>query len=147
MEVDQRFTVAGMLRTNVGETPDATMLVDRENRFTWSEHFGRACRVGDALRSEGLSPGSRVAFLDRNGAHYFETLFGGALGGIVNVAVNWRLAPEEMAAVIDDSEAEVLVVHEEYLRCLSEMAGGLRSIRRIVVVDEGGPSGLPAGVE
>ncbi len=147
MDIDQRFTVAGMLRTNVGETPDATMLVDRERRFTWSEHFGRACRVGNALRSEGLTPGSRVAFLDRNGAHYFETLFGGALGGIVNVAVNWRLAPEEMAAVIEDSKAEVLVVHGEYLRCLSEMAGTLRSVRRIVVIDGDGPSDLPAGVD
>src|SRR5580698_3864030 len=147
MEVDQRFTVAGMLRTNVGQTPDATMLVDRENRFTWSEHFNRACRVAHALRSEGLGPGSRVAFLDRNSSHYFETLFGGALGGIVDVAVNWRLAPEEMAAVVDDSGAEVLVVHSDYRECLSEMTSGLRSVRRVIVIDGDGPSDLPTGFE
>jgi acyl-CoA synthetase (AMP-forming)/AMP-acid ligase II len=147
MEVDQRFTVAGMLRTNVGQTPDATMLVDRENRFTWSEHFNRACRVAHALRSEGLGPGSRVAFLDRNSSHYFETLFGGALGGIVDVAVNWRLAPEEMAAVVDDSGAEVLVVHSDYRECLSDMTSGLRSVRRVIVIDGDGPSDLPTGFE
>jgi long-chain acyl-CoA synthetase len=147
MDFDLRFTVAGMLRTNSSETPDAAMLVDRESRFTWSEHFGRSCRVGNALRSEGLSRGSRVAFLDRNGAEYFETLFGGALGGIVNVAVNWRLAPEEMAAVIDDSGAEVLVVHSDYRECLSEMTGGLGSVRRIVLIGDDGHSDLSAGYQ
>jgi len=136
MELDHRYTVAGLFRANCEARPDATMLVDRDRRFTWAEHNERACRVGHALREEGMTVGGRVAFLDRNGAEYFDVLFGGALSGIVNVAVNWRLAPVEMASVIDDSRAEVLVVHREYLHCLSAMPGGLRFVRRIVVIDD-----------
>ena len=48
-------------------------------------------------------PGDRVAFLDRNGIEYFEVFFGCALLGAVSVAVNWRLAPAEMAAIIEDA--------------------------------------------
>ncbi|MFZ0665251.1 MAG: long-chain-fatty-acid--CoA ligase [Acidimicrobiales bacterium] len=135
MDMDLRFTVAGLFRTNTEEFGDRPMLVDRGRRFTWAEHHARACRTGHALLSEGLNPGSRVAFLDRNGAAYFETLFGGALSGIVNVAVNWRLSPEEMEGVIDDSRAEVLVLHPEYLKCLDNMPRRLPLVRRIVVVD------------
>ena len=93
MDIDMRRTVAGILRTHSEERPDRPMLVDRGRKWTWGEHYARACRVGHALQAEGTKAGSRVAFLDRNGAEYFETLFGGALSGVVNVAVNWRLAP------------------------------------------------------
>ena len=135
MTIEQRYTVAGLIRSNTETTPEKTMLVDRGRSWTWSEHHARACRVSHALRSDGMGPGGRVAFLDRNGVHYFETLFGGSLGGIVNVAVNWRLAPKEMEAVIDDAKAEVLVVHRDYLPCLAGMTGGLPEVRRVVVVD------------
>ena len=72
-------------------------------RRTWAEEFEVACRVAQAARREGLDVGDRIAFLDRNGIAYFDFLFGGSLLGAVNVAVNWRLAPAEMAAIIDDS--------------------------------------------
>jgi len=135
MDFDRRYTVAGLLRENTSRRPDQTMFVDRGQSWTWDDHHRRACRVGHALASEGVQAGGRIAFLDRNGIHYFETLFGGALSGIVNVAVNWRLAPTEMAAVIDDAGAEVLVVHREIAHCLAEMPSELPSVRRIVLVD------------
>jgi long-chain acyl-CoA synthetase len=137
------FTIAGMLRSNASERPDAAMLVDREARFTWSEHYRRACRVGNALASEGQKTGSRVAFLDRNSAAYFEILFGCALSGAVNVSVNWRLSPDEMAAVIDDSAAVVLVVHRDYLECLGAMSSGLSTVKRILVFDDSPGAELP----
>jgi long-chain acyl-CoA synthetase len=82
-----------------------------------------------------------VAFLDRNGLEYFEVLFGGSLMGAVNVAVNWRLAPAEIGAIVDDARASVLVVHPDYLPCLAGMPSGLPSVRRIVVL--GDPKAAP----
>ena len=101
----ERFTVAGMFRANVAAFGNKPMFRYQDQTTTWSDHFARACAVAHALTAEGLGPGDRVAFLDRNGLAYFEVLFGGALMGAVNVAVNWRLAPIEMAAVIDDCRA------------------------------------------
>jgi long-chain acyl-CoA synthetase len=134
--VEHRFTVAGMLRTHAGETPGKAMFRAGGRTVTWGEHYRRACGVSQALRGEGVGVGDRVAFLDRNSVEYFEVLFGGALLGAVNVAVNWRLAPPEMAAVIDDARAAVLVVHADYLPCLAAMESGLPSVRRVVVVGE-----------
>jgi long-chain acyl-CoA synthetase len=131
-----RFTVAGMFRANVADGGDRPMFRVGGTTVTWAEHHGRACRVAKALLADGVSPGDRVAFLDRNGLAYFEVLFGGALTGAVNVAVNWRLAPAEMAAVIDDSRAVVLVVHPEFVPCLAGMESGLPAVRRIVVIGE-----------
>src|SRR5579863_1449254 len=112
-----RPSVAGMFRANVVDHADKAMFRFQGTTVTWAEHHERACRVAQALRADGVGPGDRVAFLDRNGLEYFEVLFGGSLGGAVNVAVNWRLAPAEMAAVIDDSRASVLVVHPDFVPC------------------------------
>jgi long-chain acyl-CoA synthetase len=90
--------------------------------------------VAQACRRDGLGVGDRLTFLDRNGAAYFDVLFGGAFIGAVNVAVNWRLAPNEMAAIIDDSTARILFVHTDYLAALEEMKSGLPAVERIVVL-------------
>jgi len=131
-----RFSVVGMFRRNVEEHSGRTMFRLAGESVTWSEHHLRACKVAHSLRGDGVGPGSRVAFLDRNGLEYFEVLFGGALVGAVNVAVNWRLSPAEMGAVIDDSRAEVLVVHPDYLPCLTGMSSGLPLVRRVVVIGD-----------
>jgi long-chain acyl-CoA synthetase len=130
------FTVAGMLRANVAEGGDRTMFRVGGTTVTWAEHYARASSVAQALLGEGLTPGDRVAFLDRNGLAYFEVLFGGAMAGAVNVAVNWRLSPPEMAGVIDDSQATILVVHPEFLSCLAAMDSGLPAVKRVVVLGD-----------
>ena len=101
--MQERFTVAGVLRAHADERPAATMLVAGDERRSWADQHARAAQVAQAMLADGVGVGDRVAILDRNGLGYFDTLFGGALLGAVNVAVNWRLAPSEMAAIIDDA--------------------------------------------
>jgi acyl-CoA synthetase (AMP-forming)/AMP-acid ligase II len=132
-----RYTVAGVIRHLARLHPDDEMLVLGDERRTWSEELDAACRVAQAAKRDGLGVGDRVAFLDRNGTAYFDFLFGGSLVGAVNVAVNWRLAPAEMAAVIDDSRARVLAIHSDYLPALAAMPSGLSDVERIVVLEQG----------
>jgi long-chain acyl-CoA synthetase len=135
-----RFTVAGLSRHLSRQQPDHEMLVFGAERRTWGEEFDVACRVAQAARRDGLGVGDRLAILDRNGIAYFDFLFGSSLIGAVSVAVNWRLAPAEMAAIIDDAGAPVLAVHVDYLPALAEMPSGLPAVRRIVVVGEDAPA-------
>jgi long-chain acyl-CoA synthetase len=132
----ERYTVAGIIRHLARQQPDHEMFVLGEERRTWAEEFDMACRVAHAATREGVSVGDRIAFLDRNGIAYFDCLFGGSLIGAVNVAVNWRLAPSEMAAIIDDSRAPILLIHTDYLATLRDMTEGLPDVRRIVVIGD-----------
>lgn len=144
----ERYTVAGIIRQLAHQQPEHEMFVLGEERRTWADQFDVACRVAHAAAAEGITLGDRIGFLDRNGIAYFDFLFGGSLIGAVNVAVNWRLAPSEMAAIIDDSKAPLLVVHTDYLDALADMPGGLVGVRRIVVIGgaEGGPCPDPRAV-
>ena len=129
-----RYTVAGLMRHLARVQPDHEMFVAGDERRTWGQEYAAACRVARALEREGVGVGDRVAFLDRNGIAYFDVLFGGSFIGAVNVAVNWRLAPAEMAAIINDAKASILVVHPDYLPAVADMRSTLPSVRRIVVL-------------
>ena len=97
------------------------MITSGDRAMTWAEMDARSSRVAQGLLAAGLAAQDRVAFLDRNGFEYFEVLFGGGKVNVVNVAVNWRLAPAEMAYVITDAAARLLFVGPEFLAHLDAM--------------------------
>jgi len=146
-------SVTSMLRHWAAVRPDAPMFTQGPDTVSWAGLYGRAVRVAAALASSGVGPGGRVAFLDRNCVEYFEVFFGCALLGAVIVPVNWRLAPVEMAAVVDDAGAMVLVHGPEFdgaatvIRdsvptveasvSLAEYAGWRDAVREATAVDPG----------
>ncbi len=129
-------SAAAMLRHWGTIRPVAPMLTQDGRSVTWGSMYRDATRVASALAVAGIVPGDRVAFLDRNGIEYFEVLFGCALMGAVSVAVNWRLAPAEMAAVLEDAGATVLFHGSDYSAAVKEMAPLVTSVRHWVVLDE-----------
>lgn len=129
-------TAAGVLRHWAIETPDAPMLTAGDRTVTWREVYRQACRTAAALAAEGVGPGDRVAFLDRNSIEYFEVFFGCALLGAVSVGVNWRLAPVEMAVVVEDAGARVLFGGPDDVGTAEEMAPQVTSVHHWVPVEQ-----------
>ncbi len=123
------LTAAGVLRTWARATPDAPMLTEAATTLTWAEVYHRAKQVSNALAEAGVVVGDRVAFLDRNGIEYFEVFFGCALLGAVSVAVNWRLAPSEMAAIVEDAGAQVVFFGVDYEAAVKEMRAKVACVR------------------
>ena len=92
----------------------------------------RSDRFASALRATGITAGLRVAILAKSCVEYFEFLIGAMKAGVVPVPLNWRLAPPEMAAVVDDADAVLLVVGQEFIERAEEMEGRLQKVRHIV---------------
>ncbi len=129
------LSAADMIRTWARRTPDAPMLTEGAVTLTWSDVFDRAKRVSQALAEAGVSAGDRVAFVDRNCIEYFEVFFGCALLGAVSVAVNWRLAPAEMAAIIEDARARVVFFGSDYATAVKELTPYVTCVRTWVPLD------------
>ena len=128
------WSLGGVIREQARRRGDRPMITYGTRTITWSEMDTRASRVGQALLGAGLTEQSRVAFLDKNGPEYFEVLLGGGKANVVNVAVNWRLTPAEMAYVINDAGARLLVVGQDFIGHLDAMEPTLKSVERIVVI-------------
>ena len=52
----------------------------------------------------------------------------------VSVAVNWRLAPPEVAYIVNDADAKVFVVGEDFVPLLDAIADELTTVTKIVVI-------------
>jgi len=114
---------------------DKAALVDGERRISYAELDATTNRIAQALLAAGVEPGDRVAFLDKNVPEYFELLFGAAKARAVTVAVNWRLAPPEMAYILNHSQVKVLLVGREFLGHIDQME--LESGPEVLVIEGG----------
>ena len=94
-----------------------------------------ANRVANGLSSFNLEPQCRIALLTANNDYFFEIWLGAALGNFVLTPINARLAPPEVAYIINDSQAEVLIVDAPFHALVEETAGELSTIRHIISLD------------
>ena len=97
------------------KTPERLALTAGDRSWTYGEIDTESRRVAQGLIKLGVGPGDRIAYLDKNTPEYFMHLFGGAKVNAVSVAVNWRLAPPEMEYIIDNADATMLFVGEEFV--------------------------------
>jgi O-succinylbenzoate-CoA ligase len=109
--------------------------VERERRFTFAGVNARANRTANALRALGVAPGDRVALLMMNGVEFTESFFAIAKIGAVVVPLNWRLVADELAFILGDSGATVLVYDDEHRGVVADLHGrGTTTVRHWVHV-------------
>jgi long-chain acyl-CoA synthetase len=87
---------------------DKEGFVDGDYRGTYSQHVERVLRLGEGMRSElRLQPGDRFAVMALNSHEFLELYHAAFLGlGVVN-PLNLRLAPKELAFILQDSASKV----------------------------------------
>ena len=122
------------MRTWARTRPGRTALVQGDRTVTWSQLHQRSAQVAQGLRSVGVRPQDRVAFLDKNSVAHFEVFYGCALLNAVSCDVNWRLAPPEVLYIVNDSRAKVLVVGQDFVPVLDAIAAQLTSVTTILVI-------------
>ena len=136
-------TVAEMLRWRTRQHPDQIALSFEGRGTSYRELDLRSNRVANALVAAGLQPGDRVCVLDKSHDAFFEVLFGIAKAGGVFTPINWRLAPPEIAYVLNDAEAPVVFVGAEFADAVASVEADLAKTRNIVRFGEG-PERWPA---
>ena len=124
-----------LTRTFARTQGEKAALIAGSRRWSYAELDSASNRVAQALIAAGVEPGDRVAFLDKNVPEYFLLLFGAAKARAVTVAVNWRLAPPEMAYVLGHARAKVVLSGREFLGQLDQAK--LELDPRVLVVESG----------
>ena len=90
-----------------------TAVVEGDRRLDYRAFRERAYHVAAALGSAGVERGDRVAVLAPNGLLLLAGHYGVPLAGAVLVAMNTRLAPQEIGHILSHSKAKVLLVDAE----------------------------------
>jgi acyl-CoA synthetase (AMP-forming)/AMP-acid ligase II len=111
---------------------DRTAVVDGVKRLTWQEVHSRICALALLLQSKGIERGDRVAILDDNSIPYLEAYYAAAGLGAIVVPLNIRLAPVEIAFILKDSGARLIIAGEQYSEVVEQALKGPTSIEEVV---------------
>ncbi|MEW5913268.1 MAG: AMP-binding protein [Thermodesulfobacteriota bacterium] len=109
------------------------------NRITWKEYGQLVKQVAAGLLAEGLQPGDRVTVLGDNRPEWLVCHIGTMTAGGVTVGIYPTSAPEEIAYVVNHSEAKLLFVeNEEQVDKVLEIIDSLK-VAKVIIWD---PKGL-----
>ncbi|MGO9856220.1 MAG: AMP-binding protein [Acidimicrobiales bacterium] len=120
--------------------PDRDAIVQGARRITYREFDEAAARFASALQEAGVDADGKVALFLYNCPEYLVAQHGAFKGGAVAVNVNYRYLDEELAYLLGNSEAEVLVFHTSLGDRVAGVRDELPNLRLLVAVDDGGGS-------
>ena len=113
---DLPVTTYGLLSQTAGKFPSRNAVTyqlmsgptDKCETFSWSELKDKTTQVANMLRELGVGETDVVAYLLPNTNETVLTYLGGQVAGIVN-PINPLLGPEQIAAILRETNAKVLV--------------------------------------
>ncbi len=108
-------------RAELSPALDAVVEVASGRRFSYAEVNQRSNRTANALRALGVQSGERVALLLMNGVEYLESFYALAKLGTIVVPLNWRLLPHELAFMLKDSGATLLIYGNEFEQTVTDL--------------------------
>jgi fatty-acyl-CoA synthase len=122
------------LRRSAYVYPDKVAVVHGERRTTYRELDKRCNQFASALRGAGVGPGDRVACLAPNIPALLEAHYGVPASGAVLVAINTRLARDEVAYILEHSGARLVFCDCE----LADLVEGV-GVETVRIDDTGAP--------
>jgi len=124
------LTPIRFLRYAEEQYADNTAIVCGDQRFTYAQFATRVSRLAGALKTLGVEPGDRVAFLSANCHRLLEAYYGVLEAGAVLLPLNIRLAARELAYILNNSAATVLFLDPAFvplIDSLHKIVPGIRS--------------------
>lgn len=92
----------------------AVILAGSGQIVTYGEMNDGANRFAQLLRSRGLQPGDSYAVLLENDPRYFDIIWGSQRSGCLLVPISTRLTAPEIAYILQDSGAKLLIASRKF---------------------------------
>jgi acyl-CoA synthetase (AMP-forming)/AMP-acid ligase II len=122
--------------------PNKEGVVDGDLRLSYAQFAERVDRLAGALAAMGLRPGDRVGVVMKNGHRYMETYFAVERAGAVLMPLNQRLAPAELAFILNDAEMTHLVLDVHHQHLYEAVKGEVPSLRHVLLAGGEPSSGV-----
>jgi fatty-acyl-CoA synthase/long-chain acyl-CoA synthetase len=104
-----------VLAAHAQRAPDAPALIEGDRRLTWRELVDRRNRLANALSGLGLAKGAHVILYVPNCLEAILAPSAVRAAGALPVPMNHRLVADEVAYILDHSEASVVFVGDQFL--------------------------------
>jgi fatty-acyl-CoA synthase len=117
---------------------DEDSLIQGDRHLSWSQVERRARNLSAWMIERGASRQGKVAVYTYNHPAYMESIYAAFKAALVPVNVNYRYQAEELRYLLDNSDSEIVVVHEDFAPLLEEVLPDLPQVVGVLVVEETG---------
>src|SRR5215217_7048828 len=132
-------SVADIPRLQARLRPYAVAVWFERRETTFGELDQASSRCAQALLAHGLKPGDRVGVLAKNIDDFFVLWMGCVKARVTLAPVNWRLAPPEIAFILKDAGAKLLVVGADFTGVVDMIMSDLPDVHGLVQFEDGHP--------
>ncbi len=134
VELEGVACVADVARTQALRRGGKTALVFEGRDRTFAEVDAMASRVANALIASSIRTQERIAYLGKNSDHFLPCLFGACKARMALAPFNFRLAPAEIARLLEDSEARIMLVGPDLADLADRAVASLASKPRMIAL-------------
>ena len=124
--------VADVGRVQALRRGSAPALTFEGRTTTFAEVDSMASRFANALIASGVGTQERVGYLSKNTDHFLPFLLGACKARLTLAPFNFRLAPPEIARLIEDSRTRILIVGPDVVELAEAAVASLPAKPRLI---------------
>lgn len=133
----RRNTLGDILSRSTARTPDKLAFTYRNRKVTYKELEILVNKTADGLRKRGIKKGDRLAIFSRNNLDFVIVNFALAKLGAVFIPINFMLRGNDIAYIIEHSEAIGIFTEKEHIETIEEAISQEVLRHRFVLETEG----------
>jgi len=111
-----------------------TAIVFNDRSYSYVEVYERVNRLANGLLGLGVKKGDRVAFLGYNSSQFVEGDFAMAKCGMIRVPLRSRLSSNELLHIMDDSQANTLILEESFIEQVRSIRKDLKHVKNYITL-------------
>ena len=123
-----------ILATHAARHPDKPALIEGERVWSWAEMVAKRNRLGHALVDLGFQPGEHAIVYAANSLEHMLAGMGARAAGLIPTPMNHRLVAEEVAYILDHSDAVAAFVSDQFLPIVETVRLEARKVRRWILL-------------
>jgi fatty-acyl-CoA synthase len=117
---------------------DEDSVIQGNRRLSWSQVERRARNISAWIIERGATHQGKVAVYTYNHPAYMESVYAAFKASLVPLNVNYRYQAQELRYLLDNSDTEIVVVHEDFAPLLEQVLPDLPKVVGVLVVEEAG---------
>ncbi len=119
------------------KTPDkpAIIMANTGESLTYGELEALSNQMAHYFRSMGLKTGDHVGMFLENHLMFYVWCWGAQRAGLYYTAISTRLTAPEVAFIVDDCDAQILLTSKSLAEVASELDGDIPQVRECLMVD------------
>ena len=136
------FNLADLFELVAAAVPEREAAVAGDRRLSYAELDRRTNQLARHFLATGSQPGSKVAIYSWNRMEWLESFLAAFKARLIPININYRYVPAELAYVLENADAEILVFEDDFSDTVAQVEGSLPVLRHKLVLGEAYESAL-----